>query len=572
MFSLRVPTGEFVLAALRAGKEAGFEGAILLLARMLEAGQETELRNKWSDLDDITHQDVLVLTTGTVTESANKAILAYGIQRAVCADGVSVLHPNMGNFNNNFEALLNFAKPLPDLAVGGAAAKRLLNAHGLTDIRRTLGIEESELPALLIVGYRQQIEYLIRLDANGRQVSPVTVITQIAKNLDDVPYRHRTLLGDFEKLDHELDEMYGSFPHIPSTLEKDLANVQAESRRINAELSWRRSKVEGTIIRIRKAVISAPDELKIMGEELIHYIEGEERDSSDVNRWLLAIRDFVVSRIDASMGGSANYVGRVVHNRRELHKKVCQLLEVQSNIQARYNRLCDAIAPTKQWEHKKGKIVRRRQQIREELLSVKSRLPTVFQEAVIKTMGVLQLIKESETKSIQLGAALLTKDGRRLRYAPRSTMHPLSGREAMNLSPLFHVFLSHNSSDKSAVRQLNDALKGRGLKIWFDEEQLIPGRPWQEALEEVIQNSQSAAILIGRDGIRPWEDREMRSCLSEFVARGMPVIPVLLPGAPEKPLLPSFLKEFTWVDFRNGITSESIDFLEWGVTGKKPVR
>jgi hypothetical protein len=62
----------------------------------------------------------------------------------------------------------------------------------------------------------------------------------------------------------------------------------------------------------------------------------------------------------------------------------------------------------------------------------------------------------------------------------------------------------------------------------------------------------------------------MRACLSEFVTRRIPVIPVLLPGAPHKPKLPLFLQEFTWLDLREGLTEAALDQLEWGVTGRRP--
>jgi tetratricopeptide (TPR) repeat protein len=134
----------------------------------------------------------------------------------------------------------------------------------------------------------------------------------------------------------------------------------------------------------------------------------------------------------------------------------------------------------------------------------------------------------------------------------------------------FDVFLSHNNKDKPTVRQLGEALKQRGLTVWLDEWELVPGRPWQEALEGIVQTTRAAAVLVGSDDIGPWQDREMRGCLSEFVDRGLPVIPVLLPGASNKPDLPMFLKQFTWVDLRGGLTNEGIDRVQWGVTGKKP--
>jgi hypothetical protein len=136
----------------------------------------------------------------------------------------------------------------------------------------------------------------------------------------------------------------------------------------------------------------------------------------------------------------------------------------------------------------------------------------------------------------------------------------------------FDVFLSHNSKDKPAVRQLAEVLKGRGLRVWLDEWELVPGRPWQEALEQIIQTANSAAVLVGKDGLGPWEIPEMRACLTQFVNRKLPVIPVLLPGTAAEPKLPLFLQAFTWVDLRQGLTDEGLYRLQWGITGVKPAQ
>lgn len=135
----------------------------------------------------------------------------------------------------------------------------------------------------------------------------------------------------------------------------------------------------------------------------------------------------------------------------------------------------------------------------------------------------------------------------------------------------FDVFLSHNRKDLSAVERLGSELKARGLDVWLDKWQLEPGRPWQEALEEVIETAKAAVVLVGKDGLGPWQNREMRVLLSAFVDRQLRVIPVLLPGAKKKPRLPLFLSQLTWVDFRGGVTPEGLDELEWGITGKKPL-
>lgn len=142
--------------------------------------------------------------------------------------------------------------------------------------------------------------------------------------------------------------------------------------------------------------------------------------------------------------------------------------------------------------------------------------------------------------------------------------------ESREVEAAFDTFLSHNSKDKSVVRELADALLQLGLRPWLDERELVPGRPWQDALEDVIQTTKSALVTYGPAGIGPWEEPEMRACLGEFVTRKLPVIPTLLPGAPQQPNLPLFLKAFTWVDLRDGLNDDGMSRLVWGITGRKP--
>jgi hypothetical protein len=108
------------------------------------------------------------------------------------------------------------------------------------------------------------------------------------------------------------------------------------------------------------------------------------------------------------------------------------------------------------------------------------------------------------------------------------------------------------------------------MKVWLDEWELVPGRPWQEALESVIHTVRTALVLVGKDGLGPWEIPEMRGCITQFVERQMPVIPVMLPGVKKAPDLPLFLRQFTWVDLGKGFTKDVMDRLEWGITGKVP--
>ena len=57
----------------------------------------------------------------------------------------------------------------------------------------------------------------------------------------------------------------------------------------------------------------------------------------------------------------------------------------------------------------------------------------------------------------------------------------------------FDVFLSHNSADKPAVEAVAERLTTEGIAAFLDKWHLIPGDPWQEALEEALQASAACA-------------------------------------------------------------------------------
>ncbi|HEX3530953.1 MAG TPA: tetratricopeptide repeat protein [Thermoanaerobaculia bacterium] len=131
----------------------------------------------------------------------------------------------------------------------------------------------------------------------------------------------------------------------------------------------------------------------------------------------------------------------------------------------------------------------------------------------------------------------------------------------------FDVFLSHNSQDKPAVEGVAARLRGRGLTVWLDRDELRPGLPWQEGLEAGILASRSVAVFIGAGGLGAWEGPEMRAFIDRSRRESIPVIPVLLPGCPNSPQLPLFLQAFTWVDLRTGVDEAGLAKLAWGITG-----
>jgi hypothetical protein len=134
----------------------------------------------------------------------------------------------------------------------------------------------------------------------------------------------------------------------------------------------------------------------------------------------------------------------------------------------------------------------------------------------------------------------------------------------------FDVFLSYSSRDKEHVRELKRWLLAAHLRVWLDESELRPGVPWQKLIQEGVSASRSIVVVVGPDGIGPWEDEEMQGALHFAVRDKRPIIPVLLPGCEAAPKLPMFLSNRTWVDLRPGINEQSLAALLWGITGVRP--
>jgi hypothetical protein len=133
----------------------------------------------------------------------------------------------------------------------------------------------------------------------------------------------------------------------------------------------------------------------------------------------------------------------------------------------------------------------------------------------------------------------------------------------------FDVFLAHSGADKDLVRPIGEWLKERGILPWLDEWEVPPFVSWQDELQKAIPRMKAAAVFVGPSGVGPWQDIEIKAFLSEFAKRKLRMGLVLLPGCPEKPEVPLFMKIFNRVDFRKD-TPDPWGQLVWGITGERP--
>src|SRR5262245_54368280 len=108
-----------------------------------------------------------------------------------------------------------------------------------------------------------------------------------------------------------------------------------------------------------------------------------------------------------------------------------------------------------------------------------------------------------------------------------------SGADSAAHQHLYDVFLSHHSGDKPLVESIAARLiDEQGLRPFLDKWHLIPGEPWQEALEEALDQSGTCAVFLGPSGLGPWENEEVRAALAERVRYKS--FRVRLPGAEPK--------------------------------------
>lgn len=141
-------------------------------------------------------------------------------------------------------------------------------------------------------------------------------------------------------------------------------------------------------------------------------------------------------------------------------------------------------------------------------------------------------------------------------------------------TPAYDAFLSYNRAESIAVEHialyLTDEAK---IACWFDKWVLLPGRPWQEEMEIGLASAKVAVVLVGKNGISPWHNEEMRVALDMRTrdTDGRAVIPVLLPGAQVSDI-PHFLRRLTWVDLRDGISDAGLALLAKGILGLQPGR
>jgi hypothetical protein len=118
------------------------------------------------------------------------------------------------------------------------------------------------------------------------------------------------------------------------------------------------------------------------------------------------------------------------------------------------------------------------------------------------------------------------------------------------LSRPLRVFLSFGGEDRAMAREISKRLVLEGFEPWLDEEQLLPGMQWAEAINGAVRSADVILILLSQHSAdKPgYVQREIRLALDladQKPANSLFLIPVRLDRNAE---VPRTLSSIHWVD------------------------
>jgi hypothetical protein len=92
------------------------------------------------------------------------------------------------------------------------------------------------------------------------------------------------------------------------------------------------------------------------------------------------------------------------------------------------------------------------------------------------------------------------------------------------------VFISHASEDKDAfVRTLANALRQLGVKVWYDEFTLEPGKSISRAIDKGLAGSKFGLVILSEAFLaKNWTKRELQGLVTGQMAQETEIIPVWL--------------------------------------------
>ena len=150
------------------------------------------------------------------------------------------------------------------------------------------------------------------------------------------------------------------------------------------------------------------------------------------------------------------------------------------------------------------------------------------------------------------------------------TEEPMKDRTASSLALLgaaprrasYDVFFCYNGKDFKVIQRLYAEVEIAGLRVWLDQEVLVPGERWPAAVQDALESVAANVVFLGPSGFSPHQRNEVQAILARQSRR---VIPVFLCEAPEDMELPAIIASYHALDFRLLAPSAGIAKLIQGI-------
>jgi len=129
----------------------------------------------------------------------------------------------------------------------------------------------------------------------------------------------------------------------------------------------------------------------------------------------------------------------------------------------------------------------------------------------------------------------------------------------------FDAFLSYSHRDRDRADILLSLLRGAGLRIFFDGEQIVPGDNIVARLHAGMTHTSHAIILVTAQYLESsWAQRELEALLTQSRCRKLQLFPVLLDTVP----LPPPIANIHTIDLRGFDVGQD---LAWTIPRLKPL-
>lgn len=118
----------------------------------------------------------------------------------------------------------------------------------------------------------------------------------------------------------------------------------------------------------------------------------------------------------------------------------------------------------------------------------------------------IRSINEAE----DVGQALTPHESETFLFPDRTLLFSIWGKPIIMPGAL--VFLSHSSLDKALVGEVFSELQKQSLKVWFDQEEILPGDSITEKLNDGLSRSDIGVIFLSKNFLQSpsgWTEAEM---------------------------------------------------------------